>query len=117
MYFIPYLFFQFDWEDLTIQCIGSFADSVRRRCSVLQWNPDLATQLVVASDEDSSPSLRVVICATNTSIISIQFFDLFISMALLVLLILCNFMILCAALGYEKYNVTSSGVCWAHKRC
>ncbi|CAK9147519.1 unnamed protein product, partial [Ilex paraguariensis] len=36
-----------------------FADSVRRRCSVLQWNPDFATQLIVASDEDSSPSLRI----------------------------------------------------------
>ncbi|CAJ1934243.1 unnamed protein product [Sphenostylis stenocarpa] len=34
-------------------------DSVRRRCSVLQWNPDVATQLVVASDEDGSPSLRL----------------------------------------------------------
>jgi hypothetical protein len=38
----------------------SFSDSVRRRCSVLQWNPDVATQLVVASDEDSSPSVRVL---------------------------------------------------------
>lgn len=37
----------------------SFSDSVRRRCSVLQWNPDVATQLVVASDEDGSPSVRV----------------------------------------------------------
>jgi len=38
----------------------SFSDSVRRRCSVLQWNPDVATQLVVALDEDSSPSVRVL---------------------------------------------------------
>lgn len=38
----------------------SFSDSVRRRSSVLQWNPDIATQLVVASDEDSSPSVRVL---------------------------------------------------------
>ncbi|KAJ6984756.1 protein transport protein SEC31 [Populus alba x Populus x berolinensis] len=37
----------------------SFGDSIRRRCSVLQWHPDVATQLVVASDEDSSPSLRL----------------------------------------------------------
>ncbi|OMO69711.1 hypothetical protein CCACVL1_19320 [Corchorus capsularis] len=36
-----------------------FADSVRRRCSVLQWHPDVATQLVVASDEDGSPALRL----------------------------------------------------------
>ncbi|KAK3008587.1 hypothetical protein RJ639_013167 [Escallonia herrerae] len=33
-------------------------DPVRRRCSVLQWNPEFPTQLIVASDEDSSPSLR-----------------------------------------------------------
>lgn len=26
----------------------------------MQWNPDIATQLVVASDEDSSPSVRVL---------------------------------------------------------
>ncbi|XP_077247850.1 protein transport protein SEC31 homolog B-like [Tasmannia lanceolata] len=37
----------------------SFSDSNKRRCSVLQWNPDVATQLIVASDDDSSPSLRV----------------------------------------------------------
>lgn len=40
--------------------IYSFSDSVRRRCSVLQWHPDFATQLIVASDDDSSPSLRVI---------------------------------------------------------
>ncbi|THG03434.1 hypothetical protein TEA_013952 [Camellia sinensis var. sinensis] len=33
------------------------ADSNRRRCSVLQWHPDVATQLIVASDDDSSPAL------------------------------------------------------------
>lgn len=43
--------------------IYSFSDSVRRRCSVLQWHPDFATQLIVASDDDSSPSLRVMIYA------------------------------------------------------
>ncbi|KAF8395805.1 hypothetical protein HHK36_019759 [Tetracentron sinense] len=37
----------------------SFSDSNKRRCSVLQWNPDVSTQLIVASDEDSSPSLRL----------------------------------------------------------
>ncbi|KAG5565132.1 hypothetical protein RHGRI_001130 [Rhododendron griersonianum] len=37
----------------------SFPDPYRRRCSVLQWHPDLATQLIVASDDDSSPSLRL----------------------------------------------------------
>ncbi|KAK4488602.1 hypothetical protein RD792_004368 [Penstemon davidsonii] len=34
-------------------------DSIRRRCSVLQWNPEVATQLILASDEDNSPSLRL----------------------------------------------------------
>ncbi|KAF9613018.1 hypothetical protein IFM89_004872 [Coptis chinensis] len=37
--------------------INNFADSNRRWCSILQWNPDVATQLIVASDDDSSPSL------------------------------------------------------------
>ncbi|GKE05992.1 transport protein Sec31 homolog B-like protein isoform X1, partial [Tanacetum coccineum] len=36
-----------------------FSDSVGRRCCVLQWHPDMATQVIVASDDDSSPSLRV----------------------------------------------------------
>ncbi|OUZ99287.1 WD40 repeat [Macleaya cordata] len=40
-------------------CFNSFADPNRRRCSVLQWNPDVATQLIVASDDDNSPSLRL----------------------------------------------------------
>ncbi|XP_060973915.1 uncharacterized protein LOC115694902 [Cannabis sativa] len=38
---------------------GSFSDSVRRHSSVLQWNLDVATQLVVASDEDGSPALKL----------------------------------------------------------
>ncbi|CAK7330966.1 unnamed protein product [Dovyalis caffra] len=38
---------------------NGITDSIRRRCSVLQWHPDVATQLVVASDEDGSPSLRL----------------------------------------------------------
>ncbi|KAF9598552.1 hypothetical protein IFM89_028084 [Coptis chinensis] len=33
-----------------------------RRCSVLRWTPDVATQLIVASDDDSSPSLRLLGC-------------------------------------------------------
>ena len=37
-----------------------YSDSNRRRCSVLQWHPDVATRLVVASDDDSSPSLKVM---------------------------------------------------------
>ncbi|PWA83548.1 transducin family protein / WD-40 repeat family protein [Artemisia annua] len=47
------------WDLRKQKPIISFSDSVRRRCSVLQWHPDFATQLIVASDDDSSPSLRV----------------------------------------------------------
>jgi hypothetical protein len=31
----------------------------QRRCSVLQWNPDVATQLVVASEDDRTPTLQM----------------------------------------------------------
>ncbi|CAH9113742.1 unnamed protein product [Cuscuta epithymum] len=47
------------WDLRKQKPVISFADSVRRRCSVLQWHPDFTTQLIVASDEDSSPSLRM----------------------------------------------------------
>ncbi|XP_019412945.1 PREDICTED: protein transport protein SEC31 homolog B-like [Lupinus angustifolius] len=47
------------WDLKKQKPVISFADSARRRCSVLQWNPDIATQLVIASDEDDSPSLRL----------------------------------------------------------
>ncbi|XP_011088124.1 protein transport protein SEC31 homolog B [Sesamum indicum] len=47
------------WDLKKQKPVISFSDSVRRRCSVLQWHPDVATQLIVASDEDSSPSLRL----------------------------------------------------------
>nr|POE86343.1 protein transport protein sec31 like b [Quercus suber] len=47
------------WDLKKQKLVISFSDSVRRRSSVLQWNPDVATQLVVASDEDSSPSVRL----------------------------------------------------------
>ncbi|GLT39684.1 hypothetical protein SLA2020_138620 [Shorea laevis] len=47
------------WDLKKQKPVISFSDSVRRRCSVLQWNPDVATQLVVASDDDGSPSLRL----------------------------------------------------------
>jgi hypothetical protein len=40
--------------------LNSFSDSIRRKSSVLQWNPDMSTQLIVASDDDTSPSLRVI---------------------------------------------------------
>lgn len=48
------------WDLRKQKQVISFTDpSSRRRCSALQWNPDLATQLIVASDEDKSPSLQV----------------------------------------------------------
>ncbi|KAI3744025.1 hypothetical protein L1987_57097 [Smallanthus sonchifolius] len=47
------------WDLRKQKPIISFSDSVRRRCSVLQWHPDFATQLIVASDDDNSPSLRI----------------------------------------------------------
>ncbi|KAF3781972.1 transport protein SEC31-like protein B [Nymphaea thermarum] len=47
------------WDLKRQKPVISFSDSIRRRCSVLQWNPDIATQLIVASDDDRFPSLRV----------------------------------------------------------
>ncbi|XP_028089677.1 protein transport protein SEC31 homolog B-like isoform X3 [Camellia sinensis] len=47
------------WDLKKQKPVISFSDSNRRRCSVLQWHPDVATQLIVASDDDSSPSLRL----------------------------------------------------------
>ncbi|XP_028776350.1 protein transport protein SEC31 homolog B [Neltuma alba] len=47
------------WDLKKQKPVISFSDSVRRRCSVLQWHPDIATQLVVASDEDGSPTVRL----------------------------------------------------------
>ncbi|GFP92420.1 protein transport protein sec31 homolog b [Phtheirospermum japonicum] len=47
------------WDLKKQKPVISFSDSVRRRCSVLQWHPDVATQLIVASDEDNSSSLRL----------------------------------------------------------
>ncbi|XP_072975140.1 protein transport protein SEC31 homolog B-like isoform X2 [Typha angustifolia] len=47
------------WDLRQQKPVTSFSDSNRRRCSVLQWNPDISTQLIIASDDDNSPSLRV----------------------------------------------------------
>ncbi|KAL0806033.1 hypothetical protein Bca101_098524 [Brassica carinata] len=47
------------WDLRKQKPLINFADSVRRRCSVLQWNPDIATQIMVASDDDSSPTLKL----------------------------------------------------------
>ncbi|XP_068660881.1 protein transport protein SEC31 homolog B-like isoform X2 [Aristolochia californica] len=45
------------WDLKRQKPVISFSDSKRRRCSVLQWHPDNATHLIVASDDDSYPSL------------------------------------------------------------
>ncbi|XP_042061380.1 protein transport protein SEC31 homolog B-like [Salvia splendens] len=47
------------WDLRKQKPVINFSDPVRRRCSVLQWNPDVATQLIVASDDDDSPSLKM----------------------------------------------------------
>ncbi|XP_020519257.1 protein transport protein SEC31 homolog B isoform X2 [Amborella trichopoda] len=47
------------WDLKRQKPVISFSDSIRRRCSVFQWNPEAPTQLIVASDDDRSPSLRV----------------------------------------------------------
>lgn len=39
---------------LCLRCVCS-----QRRCSVLAWNPDVATQLVVASEDDRTPTLQM----------------------------------------------------------
>jgi hypothetical protein len=45
---------------LTYPCAPCAASACRRkRCSVVQWNPEVATQLMVASDDDMSPSLQL----------------------------------------------------------
>ncbi|KAL3683229.1 hypothetical protein R1sor_001251 [Riccia sorocarpa] len=48
------------WDLRRAKPVISFTDSVnKRRCSALQWNPENATQLIVASDDNRSPSLKV----------------------------------------------------------
>ncbi|XP_020585788.1 protein transport protein SEC31 homolog B isoform X2 [Phalaenopsis equestris] len=47
------------WDLKQQKQVTSISDSTRRRCSVLQWNPEVSTQIIIASDDDSSPSLRV----------------------------------------------------------
>ncbi|XP_024379159.1 protein transport protein SEC31 homolog B isoform X2 [Physcomitrium patens] len=48
------------WDLRRAKPVISFTDPTsRRRCSTLQWNPEVATQLIVASDDDRSPSLQV----------------------------------------------------------
>ncbi|KAJ7547293.1 hypothetical protein O6H91_08G078700 [Diphasiastrum complanatum] len=48
------------WDLKRQKPVISFTDpATRRRCSSLQWNPEVATQLIVSSDDDRSPSLQV----------------------------------------------------------
>ena len=85
--------------------INSFADSVRRRCSVLQWNPDIATQIMVASDDDSSPTLKV---KESFNVLPHFFSNL--------VRLVSNLRSPQSALGYEEYNVTCARVYWTPKR-
>ncbi|CAL5414910.1 unnamed protein product [Camellia sinensis] len=45
------------WDLRKQKPVISFSDSNRMQCSVLQWHLDVATQLIVASNDDSSPAL------------------------------------------------------------
>lgn len=48
------------WDLKRQKPVISFRDpNSQRRCSVLQWNPAFATQLIVASDDDRSPTLQM----------------------------------------------------------
>lgn len=47
------------WDLKKQKSVISVVDPIRRRCSALQWHPDVATQLAVASDEDGSPSIKL----------------------------------------------------------
>lgn len=48
------------WDLKRQRQVISFSDpSGSRRCSALQWNPEVATQLIVASDDDQQPKLQV----------------------------------------------------------
>lgn len=76
----------------------------------MQWNPDVATQLIVASDEDSSPSLRVIktlalgLTSGRNLCIKPDF--------------VCDHCTghLSSVMGYAEYNDSSERVCWAHQR-
>ncbi|PRW34057.1 transport SEC31-like protein B isoform A [Chlorella sorokiniana] len=48
------------WDLKKQRPVISFKDpSGRKRCSAIQWNPEVATQLMVASDDDMSPALQL----------------------------------------------------------
>jgi len=48
------------WDLKRQRPVIRFADpQSRHRCSCLQWNPEVATQLIVASDDDRAPALQL----------------------------------------------------------
>ncbi|GIL46865.1 hypothetical protein Vafri_3734 [Volvox africanus] len=48
------------WDLKRQKPVISFRDTnSQRRASAIQWNPDIATQLIVASDDDRSPTLQM----------------------------------------------------------
>ncbi|GLC43098.1 hypothetical protein PLESTF_001202800 [Pleodorina starrii] len=48
------------WDLKRQKPVISFRDmNSQRRASAIQWNPDIATQLIVASDDDRSPTLQM----------------------------------------------------------
>lgn len=49
------------WDLKRQQPVINFRDTsgAPRRCSVLQWNPEVATQLAVASDDDRAPTIQM----------------------------------------------------------
>ncbi|KAL2612070.1 hypothetical protein R1flu_023762 [Riccia fluitans] len=47
------------WDLRRAKPVISFTGNKRNRCSSLQWNPDNATHVIVASDDNTAPSLQV----------------------------------------------------------
>lgn len=68
----------------------------------MQWNPDVATQLVVASDEDTSPALRVIICFPLAKTFCLS---------------LVTSLFIFTDVGYAKYNVSSERAYGAYQGC
>jgi protein transport protein SEC31 len=51
------------WDLKRQRPVISFNDpNLRARNSCIQWNPEVATQLIVASDDDRKPMLQVCVC-------------------------------------------------------
>jgi protein transport protein SEC31 len=57
------------WDLKRQRPVISFTDpNLKTRCSCLVWNPEVATQLIVASDDDRCPTLQVIILMMITSL-------------------------------------------------